>query len=114
MNITIIDDDALEWNQDFILSLTSTDTDVIHEQNNKTVIIIVDNDSRFGYLYIKCFKLLFYVDVTLSVPVMTYVDEGDGLVQICATLSAIESIERNFTVALATTSGTGKYRTHIS
>lgn len=53
---------------------------------------------------------MFYVDVTVSAPVVTHIDEGDGLVQICITLSVIESIERNFTVALATTFGTGMYK----
>lgn len=61
MNITITDDNALEWNQDFTLSLTSTDTDVLHGQNI-TVITIVDNDGTFGYPYIlTCFKLVWLV-----------------------------------------------------
>ncbi len=43
----------------------------------------------------------------VSVPAMLRVGEGDGMVRVCATLSAVEDTERNFTVALATTDGTG-------
>ena len=45
-----------------------------------------------------------YVDVTVSVPTMVSVGEGDGTVQVCATLTAIEDTERNFTIMLATSS----------
>ncbi len=46
-------------------------------------------------------------DVTVSVPAMLNVSEGGGLVQVCVTLSAVEDTERNFTVSLATSDGTG-------
>ncbi len=45
--------------------------------------------------------------MTVSVPAMLSVGEGDGMVQVCGTLSAIEDTERNFTITLATSNGTG-------
>ncbi len=48
-----------------------------------------------------------FVDVTVSVPAMLSVGEGDELVQVCATLSVMEDTERDFTVTLATSDGTG-------
>jgi len=48
------------------------------------------------------------VDVTLSIPLTTIIGEGDGMVRVCATLSAVEATERNLTVTLTTSSGTGK------
>ncbi len=49
----------------------------------------------------------YHLDVTVSVPAMLTVGEGDGMVQVCATLSAIEDTERNFTLTLSTNDGTG-------
>ena len=48
--------------------------------------------------------------MTVHIPSSVMVGEGDGLVQICATLSAIDPTERNFTTTLMTTDGTGKYK----
>ncbi len=45
--------------------------------------------------------------MTVSVPAMLSVNEGDGMVQVCATLSAAEDTERNFTVTLTTSDGIG-------
>ena len=52
--------------------------------------------------------------MTVSIPVSVGVGEGDGLVQVCAMLSAMEVTERNFTVTLITSDGTGKYAIHAS
>ena len=54
--------------------------------------------------------------MSVSVPAMVSVDEGDGMVQVCAALSAVEDTERDFSVTLATSDGTGslKYDHHIS
>jgi hypothetical protein len=46
-------------------------------------------------------------EVTVSVPAMMSVGEGDGMVQVCATLSAVNDTERDFTIALATGDGSG-------
>ena len=48
-----------------------------------------------------------FLDVNVSVPAMLSVGEGDGVVQVCATLSAAEETEKNFTVTLVTSDGTG-------
>ena len=51
--------------------------------------------------------LLPSADVTVSVPAMLSVGEGDGMVQVCATLSAVEETERNFTITLTNSDDTG-------
>ena len=48
-----------------------------------------------------------FVDVTVSVPAMVSVGEGDGVVQVCATLSAVEETERDFNITLNIADGTG-------
>ena len=50
-------------------------------------------------------------DVTVSVPAMVSVGEADGMVTVCATLTAMEATERDFTITLATEDGTGTYIT---
>ena len=47
--------------------------------------------------------------MTVSIPAMISVNEGDGTVQVCATLSAVEDIERSFNISLImhTTDNTG-------
>ena len=51
---------------------------------------------------------LFATDVGVSIPISMEIGEGDGLVQVCATLSAIEATERNLSVRLMTINGTGR------
>ncbi len=46
-------------------------------------------------------------DVTVSIPAMLGVGEGDGMVQVCAALSAAVATERSFTITLATSDDTG-------
>jgi hypothetical protein len=43
----------------------------------------------------------------VSVPAMMSVSEGYGMVQICATLSAMNNTEGHFTITLATGDGSG-------
>ena len=50
--------------------------------------------------------------VTVSIPPMVSVGEEDGMVQVCATLSAVEDTERDLTITLATSNGTGKHVIH--
>jgi hypothetical protein len=45
--------------------------------------------------------------VTVSVPAMMSVGEGDGMVEVCVILSAINGTERNVTITLATGEDTG-------
>jgi len=45
--------------------------------------------------------------VTVSVPTTAIISEEDGMVEVCATLSAMEATERDFTVTLATNNDTG-------
>ena len=46
--------------------------------------------------------------MTVSIPAVVSVGEEDGMVQVCATLSAVEDTERDFTITLATSDGTGE------
>ena len=108
VNISIVDDNALEGNQTFMVTLTTSDPDVMLG-NNMTAINIVDNDGIIFYVII--IHLYFIkntsVDVTVSLPAMLRVNEGDGMVRVCVALSAMEDTERNFTIAIATNDGTG-------
>ena len=47
--------------------------------------------------------------MSVSVPAMLSVGEGDGMVEVCVSLSAMGGTERGFTVALATSSNTGEW-----
>ena len=51
----------------------------------------------------------FYISavLTVSIPAIISVNEGDRSAQVCATLSAAINSDRNFT-SLATSDGTGK------
>ncbi len=54
--------------------------------------------------------------VFVSIPLTSGVGEGDGRVEVCATLSdAAVATERDFMITLATSDGTalGKYRSYI-
>ena len=46
--------------------------------------------------------------MTVSIPAVVSVGEEDGMVQVCATMSAVEDTERDFTITLATSDGTGE------
>jgi hypothetical protein len=52
-------------------------------------------------------KFITFTVVTVSVPATMSVGEGDGMVQVCATLSAVNDTEREFSITLATGDGTG-------
>ncbi len=51
--------------------------------------------------------------MTVFVLPMLSVGEGDGMVEVCATLSAVEAIERNFTTTLITSNGTGNAHKYL-
>ena len=48
-----------------------------------------------------------HTDVMVSVPTTAIISEGNGMVEVCAILSAMEATERDFTVTLATNNDTG-------
>ena len=52
-------------------------------------------------------------DVTVSLPAMIDIDEGDGSIEVCATLYSTGSTEKDFIITLSTSDGTGKTTTHI-
>ncbi len=45
--------------------------------------------------------------MTVSLPTTLSVGEGDGIVEVCATLSAIEDIEIDFNITLLASDETG-------
>ena len=59
-------------------------------------------------------QLLFLIDVTVSLPAMIGVGEGDGSVKVCTTLYSNGSIEKDFIITLGTSDGTGNTTTHIA
>ena len=44
----------------------------------------------------------FYTDVSVSIPAVLIFSEGDEEVDVCATLSAKQNIERSVTITIAT------------
>ncbi len=57
--------------------------------------------------YSYCTEILNFVDVTVSVPAMLSIMEGDSFVEVCVTQTAIVDTERAVTVVLSTSDGTG-------
>ena len=52
--------------------------------------------------------LLYTIDVTASAQTTTMsVSEEDGILEVCAVISAMENTERNFALTLAANDGTG-------
>ena len=49
--------------------------------------------------------LVSFLDITVFIPAVVSVGEEDGMVQVCATLSALNDTERDFTITLAATGG---------
>ena len=45
--------------------------------------------------------------MAVSIPVMVSVGEGDGMVTVCATLSAVENTERSIMILIYTANETG-------
>ena len=110
VDIAIINDLALEGDQTFILSMTTSDPQVMIGAGD-TNVTITDNDSEYHlrecHNIVKMSSKYLYIDVTVSIPASMRVSEGEGMVQVCATLSAIESIQTNFLVSLSSTDNTG-------
>ncbi len=107
----IMDDSALEGNQTFTVALTTSDSDVMLGIDISTVTII-DNDGQcietISSINVTCVDIMcISTDVHVSVESMLSVGEGDGMVRVCATLSALEDTERNVTISLTTSDGTG-------
>ena len=51
---------------------------------------------------------IYSVDVSVSLPAMISVGESGGMMEVCATLSAMEDTQRNFTILLVAEDDTGK------
>ena len=108
-NITIMEDNALEASETFIVTLKSSDSSVIIVTNISTVTII-DNDGMITKIISPQAYLvhLSLAEAAVSIPKMINVTEDDEMVQVCATLSVPENIERNLTITLKSMDETGK------
>ena len=53
--------------------------------------------------------LSFCIAVMMSIPATASVSEGDGAVEICAMLAAVNTTERNVMATLTTDTGTGRF-----
>ena len=89
INVSIVDDTALEGDETFTVSLTVTSGGTI-VGNNMTTITIIDNDGSKIAVVLECVKTLLPTPsiVTISVPAEVMVSEGvaDGTAQVCAAI----------------------------
>ncbi len=70
---------------------------------------------RFDNYSYKCFKITVLLPVvTVSLPTTLSVTEGDGMVEVCVSLSgATENTQRDFTVTLTTSDDSGIFPVSI-
>lgn len=88
IEITLLNDNITEENETFALILTTSDTKNLVLQRNLTIITILDSD---GWLVIPCCKLSlsFFAGLIASITETIFsVNEDDGAVEVCVSLSA--------------------------
>ena len=105
INITILDDNFIEEDENFTISLTSSDARALIRRD-VTLVTILDNDGNFlNHCIIMHY---YYVGVIIYLPSMLSVNEYDGFVQVCATLSTTRlTTGRRFTIHFATNDSSG-------
>ena len=112
IDVSITEDEVLEGDQTFTVILTTSDPNVLLG-NNETTVIIMDSRSEFYFYFADHMTSLLHMlvgpDVSVSVPTRISVGEGDGSVQVCATMSAVEETERDFNITFSTGDSTGTY-----
>ena len=110
LDIVINDDNILENFESFIVNLTTSETYVTLKSNaNEILATIRDNDGESACNLVDTQNINndnHYPVVTVSLPAMLRVVEGDGTVSVCVTL--FESTEVAVTVTLTTMENTGK------
>ena len=87
INITILDGEVFEAEENLTVTLTVMTPRVMVE-NAQTAITIFDDE---GY-------------ITISLPTMVNVTEGDGTVEVCATISLASDVRINITLATSDSS----------
>ena len=100
-NISIIDDDVFEGNQYFSLQLATRNPHVM-VGTAVTRVTITDYDGKYWKLVLLCLNdRTFAADVSVSLPTVLMVAEGDEMVDVCATLTA-KRMEKAITIRLLT------------
>ena len=109
INVSIVDDDDFE--QDEMLTVEWTPDPyglLIFIATTMTTVTITDNDGRSLQMDITssviCLLHLLVV-ATISVPSEVNVSEGDGTVEVCATLSGVSASDLPISIMLITTPG---------
>ena len=110
IDITITDDEVLEADETFTVTLTTMTPRVI-VGNGQTAVTITADEGNCQKHFICFIRLaLHFIDATISLPTVVSVIEGDGTVEVCATISAASAIPIN--IGLATSdSSPGTYIT---
>lgn len=108
ININITDDNALEDNETFTVTLITSEA-YVTLGNDTISITISDNDGILISLAIQVhysITCLLVVTISLSSTPLS-VSENGGRISACAILSVAETTQRDFDVILATSQGTG-------
>ena len=104
IDITITDDEVLEADETFTVTLTTT-TSRVMVGNGQTAVTITADEGSCQKLFICFIRLaLHFIDVTISLLTMVSVIEGDGTVEVCATISAASAIPINIGLATSPSS----------
>ena len=116
-NPIIIDDDILENDESFSVSISQFDPNIILGPIDNATIVIVDDDGkstaqhtymvhlRWSIFYIYALPLWSNTVVVVVFPQQSYsVSESDTSVEVCVDLQGI--IERNASVSIQTSDGT--------
>ena len=109
ITITVSDDDVLEGDEEFYVTVFTTDNDVIIN-NAVANISIADNDSMF-LIYIICFynnDSSLCTVVNISIPYELNIFEHDDFLLVCVSLMAREQIQRPVLVDIKTSDGSAE------
>ena len=98
IDITITDDEILEADETFTVTLTTTTPRVIVGNGQTAVTITADEGILVKRILLELGMGLNFIDVTISLPTMVSVSEGDGTVEVCATISTASDVPINITL----------------
>ena len=72
-----------------------------------TIVTIMDNDGMKGFYYTMD-SISIIIEILVSLPSMISVGESDDIVLVCAVMSSMAPISREYNIHLATSDGSGK------
>lgn len=111
VDVFVINDNDLELSETFFLNLTvGSGSSIIGSDDTITVTIVDDDGRELARAVYVLYNYTVHAGLTVSIPAMTSVGEGDGMVQVCITLETFAPIARDFTVTLTASDDTGIYR----